>query len=229
MVPEELGFAPIGIGELISVDVRREGRPRRSGDPAGQASPKHRAASSRGNATAADGRGRQCPRRLDGRGGPSVPGYGASDTGAVVAFQDNVLSNSDLLIDRSTTGSNGTFRRGRPRPRRVRRRRPERARVHYHLPRPRPVLLVSTYGPSGSSRLPCSNSRCSHSPTACSLPTAAPTPSSSSQPLSCRLVDQPIDAKRRRRSQTREESVRKRTDASCARPIGAHPRRAVCG
>jgi hypothetical protein len=62
----------------------------------------------------ADGRRRQCRRRLGGRGGSSVLGYGASDTGAVVAFEDNVLSNSDFLIDGSTTGSNGTYVAGDP-------------------------------------------------------------------------------------------------------------------
>ena len=45
---------------------------------------------------------------------PSVLGYGASDTGAVVAFEDNVLSNCDFLIDGSTTGTNGTYVAGDP-------------------------------------------------------------------------------------------------------------------
>jgi len=54
------------------------------------------------------------PRRLGGRGRSSVLGYGASDTGAVVAFEDNVLSNCDFLIDGSTTASNGTHVAGDP-------------------------------------------------------------------------------------------------------------------
>ena len=52
-VPEELGFAPIARSELISVDVRRERRPRRSGDAAGRSFTKASAlASSYGNARA---------------------------------------------------------------------------------------------------------------------------------------------------------------------------------
>lgn len=45
---------------------------------------------------------------MGGRGGSSVLGYGAGDTGAVVVSQDNVLSNSDFLIDDSTAGSSGS-------------------------------------------------------------------------------------------------------------------------
>lgn len=59
-------------------------------------------------------RRRQCPRRLGGRGRSSILGYGASDTGAIVASEDNVLSNCDFLIDGSTTGSNGTYAAGDP-------------------------------------------------------------------------------------------------------------------
>ena len=57
---------------------------------------------------------RQCRRGLGGRGGSSVLGYGAGDTGAVVAFEDNVLSNCGFLIDGSTTASNGTYVAGGP-------------------------------------------------------------------------------------------------------------------
>ena len=82
------------------------------------------------------------PRRLGGRGRSSVLGYGASDTRAVVTFEDNVLSNCDFLIDGSTQGKRRHLRRRRSRLRRVRRRRPERVRAQHHLPRLRPVLLL---------------------------------------------------------------------------------------
>jgi hypothetical protein len=45
---------------------------------------------------------------------PSVLGYGAGATGAVVAFEDNVRSNCDFLIAGSTTGTNGTYVAGDP-------------------------------------------------------------------------------------------------------------------
>jgi hypothetical protein len=74
--------------ELISVDLRPEGRPPRSGDTAGLASPKASALASsyglaRAKPTVADA---NAP-LLGARGGSSVLGYDASDTGAVVALE----------------------------------------------------------------------------------------------------------------------------------------------
>ena len=100
---------------MISVDRRREGRPPRSGDTAGLSSPKHprsrRRMTTRAHRRAADA---NAPARWAAEAEPSVLGYGASDTGAVVAFEDNVLSNCDFLIDGSTTGTNGTYVAGDP-------------------------------------------------------------------------------------------------------------------
>jgi len=100
---------------VISVDLRRGRSPASIGDTAGRASAKHPLASSTGNASAsATVADAKSPHRLAARGGSSVLGYGASDPGAVVAFEDNVLSNCDFLIDGSTTGSNGTYVAGDP-------------------------------------------------------------------------------------------------------------------
>jgi len=141
-VPEELGFAPIGRSELISVDLRREGRPPRSGGTAGLASPQHPRWRRR-MATRAHRRRSPTPILPGWAGEPDrASSATASDTGAVVAFEDNVLSNSDFLIDRSTTASNGTYVAGdldfdvyAAGGLNV-------VRVEHHPPRLRPVLLL---------------------------------------------------------------------------------------
>jgi hypothetical protein len=108
-VREELGFALVRGSESISVDLRREGHPLRSGDTAGLGSPKHP----------------RSRRRMAMRAKPTVADANALDGWAAEAdrassstapatrrrrrLEDNVLSSCDFVIDGSTTGSNGTY------------------------------------------------------------------------------------------------------------------------
>jgi hypothetical protein len=128
---------------LISVDARREGRARRSGDTAGRSITKASAlASSYGNA----------------RASPTVADANAATGGAAEADRASSAtapatrapsSRSRTTSCRTATcsstldhGKQRHLRRRRPRLRGVRRRRPERVRVRHHLRRLRPVLLL---------------------------------------------------------------------------------------
>ena len=142
-VPEELGFAPIARSELISVDLRREGRPPRSGDTAGLASPKH-PRSRRRMATRAHRRRSPTPMPPP-AGRPRQierPRLRRQRHGRRRRVRGQRPVELRLPHRRLDHGKQRHLRRRRPRLRRVRRRRPERVRVQHHLPRLRPVLLL---------------------------------------------------------------------------------------
>ena len=142
-VPEELGFAPIGRSELISVDLRREGRPPRSGDTAGLASPKH-PRSRRRMATRAHRRRSRTPMRPP-AGRPrriERPRLRRQRHGRRRRLRGQRPVELRLPHRPLDHGKQRHLRHRRPRLRRVRRRRPERVRVQHHVPRLRLVLLL---------------------------------------------------------------------------------------